>query len=98
MHDRRPLRSRNPTVLTRSSRSLRTEATLASAADSPATVTTRKTAAVDNGASTLCASIGTRSQFLPDIFEVSACLRQSIAIVSGRATAEGSGVLDGNRM
>ena len=27
----------------------------------------------DSGASTLCASIGTLSQFLPDIFEFSAC-------------------------
>src|SRR5882724_3188063 len=67
MHDRRPARSRKPTVLTRSSRSPSTEATFASAAGSRATVTTRKTAAVDSGASTLCASIGTRSQFLPDI-------------------------------
>ncbi|MGN6411502.1 MAG: hypothetical protein ACTHK9_08645 [Nitrobacter sp.] len=32
-----------------------------------ATVTTRKTAARDRGASMLCASIGTLSQFFPDI-------------------------------
>src|SRR5258708_9010196 len=67
MHERRPESSRNPTVLTRPSSPSSTEATFARALCSLATVTTRNTAASDSGASMLCASIGTLSQFLPDI-------------------------------
>ena len=72
MHDSRPERSRNPTVLTRSSSPSSTEQTFARAASSSATVTTRKTAASDNGASILCASIGTLSQLFPVVSGISA--------------------------
>src|SRR5262245_64385463 len=67
MHDSRAERSRNPTVLTRSSSPSSAKQTFARAFGSLATVTTRKTAARDRGASMLCASIGTLSQFLFDI-------------------------------
>src|SRR5262249_3730394 len=74
MHERRPGRSRKPTVLTRSSSPSSAEQAVASADGSLPTVTTRKTAARDRGASMLCASIGTLSQFLSDITRCSVFL------------------------
>src|SRR5262245_58451920 len=62
MHDRRAERSRKPTVLTRSSSPSSAEQTLASAADSLAALTIRKTAARDRGASMLCG----RSELCPN--------------------------------
>ncbi len=91
MHDSRPERSRNPTVLTRSSSSPSTEPTFARAAGSFATVTTRKIAASDNGASMLCASIGTLSQFFPDIFGFSAFSRSLFQMSAKRHHSRGSG-------
>src|SRR5262249_10742316 len=67
MHDSWAERSRNPTVLTRSSSPSSAKQTFVRAVTSLATVTTRKTAARDKGASMLCASIGTLSQFFFDI-------------------------------
>src|SRR5262249_19689384 len=62
IHDSRAERSRNPTVLTRSSSPSSAKQTFVRAVSSFATVTTRKTAARDRGASILCASIGTLFQ------------------------------------
>src|SRR5262249_700386 len=67
MHDSRAERSRNPTVLTRSSSPSSAKQIFVRAVGSLATVTTRKTAACDRGASMLCPSISTLSQFFFDI-------------------------------
>ena len=60
-HDSRPPRSRKPTFLTRSPTAPSTSRMPASASSPSPAASTRNTAARDSGASTLCASIGTRS-------------------------------------
>jgi len=61
-------------------------------------VTTRKTAAVDSGASTLWASIGTRSQFLPDILNSLFSQGRISRSEPGTQQRKGSGFLHGNRI
>src|SRR5262249_49291833 len=77
-------RSRNPTVLTRSSSPSSAKQTFVRAVSSLATVTTRKTAARDRGASMLCASIGTLSQFFVDIANAPRFSKLQTPYVSGR--------------
>src|ERR1700761_8923638 len=81
MHDSRAGRSRNPTVLMRSSSPSSAAQACARSLRSAPTVTTRKIAARESGASMLCASIGTLSQFfsaLPGLLSPPRSLRRLI--------------------
>src|SRR5262245_48474721 len=80
-HDSRPPRSRKPTFLTRSPTAPSVSRTRATSASVSPTATTRNTAARDSGASTLCASIGTRSHGPCDMAEIVMFLGVTYVIV-----------------